>query len=125
MKKNGLAQRELEVMKILWESSPLTVYQVVEQMEKENKTQWAYTTAGTTLRRMEKKGYVRSEKKSQAFYYYPVLKPDEVDGAVSLVEKYFQGSIGKFMAAFSKERNLTREEIEEIKERVKQHDDYY
>ena len=35
MKKNGLAQRELEVMKILWESSPLTVYQVVEQMEKE------------------------------------------------------------------------------------------
>lgn len=125
MKKNGLAQRELEVMKILWESSPLTVYQVIEQMEKENDTQWAYTTAGTILRRMEKKGYVRSEKRSLAFYYYPVLKPDEAEGAASLVEKYFHGSIGKFMAAFSKERNLTREEFEEIKEWVKQHDDDY
>ncbi len=125
MKKKGLAQRELEVMKILWESSPLTVNQVVELMEKEYNTRWAYTTAGTTLRRMEKKGYVRSEKKSLAFYYYPVLRSDEVEGAVSLVEKYFQGSIGKFMAAFSDEKDLTREEFEEIKEWVKQHDDDY
>lgn len=125
MKLKKVSRMELEVLKILWKEAPLSVAEVVEHMEEENHIQWAYNTAGTVLRRMEQKGYVHSLKKGMAFLYSPVLKPSDVSGAVSFVENYFQGSIGKFMAAFSKEKPLTRAEFEEIKEWVKQHDDDY
>lgn len=125
MKLKGLSRMEMEVMKILWKESPLSVAEVVERMEEELNIQWAYNTSGTILRRMEKKGYVHSVKRGAAFYYSPALKASEVNGAASFVENYFQGSIGKFLKAFAQEKEMTQKEFEELKEWVRQHDDDY
>ncbi len=136
--KKKVSNAEYTVLELLWKAEDaLSVAQIVELMERENKIKWAYTTAGTVMRRMEAKGYAHSVKRGSKFFYTPVLQKDEVlpmnefrkeaeaKKAVSVIEKCFQGSFSKFLAAFSGNRKLTREEFEDLKEWVKQHDDDY
>lgn len=133
-----VSNAEYTVLKLLWKSEDaLSVAQIAELMERENQIKWAYTTAGTVMRRMEAKGYVQSVKMGSKFFYTPVLQRDEVlpmdefrkeadaKKAVSVIEKSFQGSFSKFLSAFSGNRKLTREEFEDLKAWVKQHDDDY
>ncbi len=138
MKEKKVTDVEYTVLELLWKSEEaLSVAQVVELMEYENGVKWAYTTGGTVLRRMEKKGYVHSTKRGATFFYTAVLQKHEVlqkkeivqqaglEKAANVIENCFQGSFSKFLAAFSCDRKLTQEEFDELKEWVKQHDDDY
>ena len=138
MKKKKVSNTEYHVLDLLWNADgALSVAQVVQLMEKEKDTRWAYTTAGTIMSRMEKKGYIRSEKRGASFFYTAVMQPDEfqqieeerqqteMKKSATIIEKCFQGSFSKFLSAFSTDRKLTQKEFEDLKEWVKQHDDDY
>ena len=138
MKKKKVSKAEYSVLDLLWKANDaLTVAQVVQLMESEKNTCWAYSTAATILRRMENKGYVCSEKKGASLFYTAVMQVDdfqqmeeerqqtEARKAASIIEKCFQGSFSKFLSAFSSDQNLTQEEFEDLKEWVRQHDDDY
>lgn len=138
MKKRKVSNAEFSVLNLLWNAGDaLSVAQVVQLMESEKDTCWAYSTAATILRRMEKKGYVYSEKKGASLFYTAVMQVDdfqqieeerqqtEARKAASIIDKCFQGSFSKFLSAFSSDKKLTKEEFEDLKEWVRQHDDDY
>lgn len=138
MKNKKVSNAEYNVLDLLWNADDaLSVAQVVQLMESKKKVCWAYTTAATVLRRMEKKGYVQSEKRGSALFYTAILqmeefrkmeefqKKTELKKAVSVIENCFHGSFSNFLAAFTGDKKLTREEFEDLKEWVKQHDDDY
>ena len=121
--KKRLSDSETIILKVLWEAEePLSIAQITELLQKKNGN-WAYTTVATFLKRMENKELVSAKKVGRSYYYKPEVKEGEtVTGAVKYVDKYFKGSLNEFLAAFTKEKGLTAEEIKELKEWVEELD---
>lgn len=108
---------ETVLLEILWkEDKPLSVSQMMDRLE-ERQIKWAYTTVGTFLKRMEKKGLVSLVKEGRSYYYRVEVKKGEITtGPAKYIDKYFKGSLNEFLAAFTRERSLTKDEIRELKE---------
>ena len=66
-----LTRGELRLMKILWDRGPATVNAVVEALPARKRL--AYNTVLTTLRILERKGYLEREKDGRAHVYRPVV----------------------------------------------------
>lgn len=120
----NITNAEALILKVLWkEEKLLSISQINIELEKEN-INWAYTTVATFLKRMEKKKIVSAVKEGRSFRYQALAKEDEVSNGVgTIVNNYFQGSLKNFLAAFSKENAISKQELESIKEWVNELDD--
>lgn len=85
-----LAEREAEIMDVLWEYGPSTVSEVREKLVDE----LAYTTVLTTLRNLESKGYVAHEGDGRAHRYSALVERDAARSSAlqDLAAKFFKGS---------------------------------
>ena len=72
-----MSDAECAVLKVLWEHGPLAVRDVVARLA-ESGQRWARSTVITLLQRLEKKGYVASDKSQFAFVFRPVLSREDV-----------------------------------------------
>ena len=96
---------------ILWEHEPVSSGRLVE-LAKES-LGWSKATTYTVIRRLSQRGVLKNENtivtslvsKEQA----QASRLDE------MVEETFQGSMPAFIAAFSRSRKLTRDEVEQLK----------
>lgn len=119
-----VSDAETTILQILWKTKqPQSVAEVLEQAKEEG-ISWAYTTVATFLKRMENKKLVSIEKKDRTYYYSPLVKPENVNNrAKKYVSHYFKGSLTRFLAAFTENEQLSKEEIEELKAWVNKLDD--
>lgn len=87
-----LTDAELRLMDVLWRRGSSTVGDVVNALPKRAKL--AYSSVLTTLRILDRKGYVRHEKRGRAFVYEPVIGRQEArrSAVESLVGRFFEGS---------------------------------
>ena len=108
-----LAEREAELMEVLWEYGPVTVAEVREKL----KDGLAYTTVLTILRKLEAKGYVGHDADGRAYRYRPmVARNDAQRGALrDLAIKLFKGSPTLLLTHLVTEHQLTEEEIRRIR----------
>jgi predicted transcriptional regulator len=72
-----MSDAEREVLKVLWDHGPLAVREVATRLA-EGGQEWARSTVITLLQRLEKKGYVASDKSRFAFVFRPVLTREDV-----------------------------------------------
>lgn len=109
-----LAEREMDVMRILWDRGSATVSEARERLA----DPLAYTTVLTVFRTLEEKGFVRHEEEGRAYRYYPLIERDQARrGAVrSLLERAFDGSAALLMAHLVAERDLSPTEIRRIRQ---------
>lgn len=119
-----ISDSETIILKILLEvDEPISVSSIISHL-KEKRINWAYTTVSTFLIRMRKKKLVDIKKQGKTYYYYPIIKQDEViNSAKNFVEKYFQGSLFNFLTAFSQNTDLSSKDIEDLKKWVKRLDE--
>ena len=68
---NTLTRGELRLMKVLWDRGRATVGEVVEALPASERL--AYNTVLTTLRILERKGYLAREKAGRAHVYRPLV----------------------------------------------------
>lgn len=87
-----LTEAELRLMEVLWQKGPSTVQQVLEDLP--GKEPLAYNSVLTTIRILEKKGYVKHVKDGRAFVYSPLLeRKDATRSEISrLVNRFFGNS---------------------------------
>lgn len=106
---------EWNVLSCLWEKSPQTVMQLVAQLGE--RVGWAKSTTITTLRRMEEKGLVHCEISGKAKSYTPLVVQEAavVAETRSFLERIYQGSVGLMLSAMAERRELSREEIAELR----------
>lgn len=111
-----LNDTEWEVMECLWQNSPRTLMQLVEQMKE--RLGWSKSTTATMVRRMEVKGYIRHEEGERARKYYPVPERGEVaeTEARSLLKRVFHGNLGLLVNSLVPETKLSKEDLEELYE---------
>ena len=77
----------------------------------------ATTTIATLLKRMTDKGFINYKLFGKSREYYPLIKKKDyfskhVNG---LIKKFFNDSASQFASFFTKETNLTKEELEDLK----------
>ena len=87
-----LTDAELRLMDILWEKGASRVSDVVEALPR--RLSLAYSTVLTTLRILERKGYVRHEKLGRAFVYHPLVGREEASRKAvrHLLSRFFDNS---------------------------------
>lgn len=107
------ADRELDVMSVLWEEGSGTVAEVKEALVDE----LAYTTVLTVLQKLEEKGHVRHEEEGRAYRYFPTVEASEAGRSAlrRIREKIFHGSAEHLLAQFVSDRELSREELRRLR----------
>ncbi|TDI38004.1 MAG: BlaI/MecI/CopY family transcriptional regulator [Acidobacteria bacterium] len=70
-----LTDAELRLMEIIWDKGRVTVGELVDALPKRRAL--AYSTVLTTMRVLERKGYVDHEKNGRAFVYQPLVPKSE------------------------------------------------
>ena len=104
-----LADREAELMEILWEHGPSTVAEVRARLNDE----LAYTTVLTILRNLESKGYIGHEGEGRAHRFSPVIGRESAQRSAlrHLAAKLFSGSTSLLLTQLISDKALTDEEI--------------
>lgn len=111
----------MTIMNILWQMPDGgTVYDILEHYEEPKP---AYTTVATFLKILEKKGYLESRKLSgRTFTFFPLLTKEEYSRrAIQDVKKdLFAGSAKSLLSFFVQEEGLSKEDIQELLDLVKE-----
>ena len=91
-----------------------------QQHEAGEKLGWSRTTTYTVIRRLSERGVVKNENATVT----SLVSKDEVQAAEidELVEKTFEGSTPAFLAAFTRRKKLSREEVAEIRKMLDQYE---
>ncbi len=110
-----ISDAEWQVMKVLWNKSPLTASQVISELKEE--TDWSPKTIHTLLNRLVNKKALRVDKNARPYEYYPLVSKEEcVRKETKLfLEKVYDGSVGMLLANFIENEKLSQEEIQELR----------
>ena len=75
-----------------------------------------YTTLASTLRNLERKGYVRAEKLGNSFRFVPVVTADDYQrrSLGTLVQQHFQNSYKDLVSFFAQEEKISAADLQEI-----------
>jgi BlaI family transcriptional regulator, penicillinase repressor len=115
-----LTDGEHRIMEVLWRLGSATVAEVAEELE--GKDGSAYTTVLTMMRIMRDKGYLTCRKDGRAHVYTPKVNRDMAarKAVRQLLTKFFSGSPGELVLSFLRDEQLSPEELDELKQRIKQ-----
>ena len=110
-----LTASEWSVLDSLWQENPQTVMQLVSKLGKT--VGWAKSTTITTLRRMEEKGLVHCETVGKGKSYTPAVEQEraEIQETRSFLDRVYRGSVGLMMSAMAKRRELSANEVAELR----------
>ena len=99
---------------ILWENEPIRSGALVKLCRE--RLGWMPTTTYTVIKRLSERGVLVNEKS----VVRSLVSKEEVQAAEldELVEKTFEGSLPAFIAAFSKRKDLTDSDIDEVQEMI-------
>ena len=111
-----LTEAELRIMNVLWPRGSGTVQQVLEALQ--DKTELAYNSVLTTVRVLEKKGYVKHVKDGRAHVYVPVIERQEASRSEirHLVNRFFKDSHEQLVLNILEDRGLDPEELKRLRQ---------
>lgn len=109
-----LADREAELMAVLWDFGPSTVAEVRKQLQ----AKLAYNTVLSVLRTLEAKGYVAHEEEGRAHRYRAFVAREAAGQSAirHLSAKLFKGSAELLMTSLISDRRLSGEQVRKIRE---------
>lgn len=99
---------------ILWEHEPISSAELVRLSAAQ--LEWKKSTTFTVIRRLIERGVLKSENSIVT----SLVKKEEIQRSESreFIEKTFNGSLPAFIAAFTKGKTLSSEEIVEIRRMI-------
>lgn len=109
----SFTDRELDVMKVLWDRSSATVSEVRERLP----DGLAYTTVLSVLRTLEEKGHVQHRGEGKAHRYFPLIERRVAgrSALARLIETVFNGSRELLLTQLVTDRDLTEDELKRIR----------
>ena len=111
------ADRELDVMAVLWELGSGTVSEVRDRLPAD----LAYTTVLTILRNLETKGFLRHEEEGKAHRYFPLVQRQaaERSALARLVDRLFHGSPELLLTRLVDDPALTPEQLQRMRRQLR------
>ncbi|PYV59117.1 MAG: MarR family transcriptional regulator [Acidobacteria bacterium] len=111
-----LTEAELRIMNVLWPLGSGTVQQVLESLP--GKPELAYNSVLTTIRILEKKGYIKHVKYGRAHVYVPVVARQDASRSEirHLVGRFFKNSHEQLVLNILEDRGLDPKELKRLRE---------
>lgn len=108
---------ELEILKVLWDESPLPVREVRARLESNAGRTLAHSSVITMLNIMHRKRLVTRKKEGKAFLFSPKVQKKRVTGQMmtDLVKRAFDGSPAAMMLNLIESSDLDAEELAELR----------
>ncbi len=99
---------------ILWENEPIRSGELVKLCRE--RLGWMPTTTYTVIKRLSERGVLINENSVvRSLVSKEEVQASELD---ELVEKTFEGSLPAFIAAFTKRKDLSEADIDEVQEMI-------
>lgn len=113
-----LTEAELRLMKVLWLRGESAVSDLVSAVADE--TPLAYTSVLTTVRILEKKGYVTHRQEGRAFLYTPSVAEHEASRSEvrHVLQRFFGNSRERLLLSLLGDDEITAEELERLKQTI-------
>lgn len=110
-----LTEAELRIMEVLWAHGPGTVQQVLDWLPAAPAL--AYNSVLTTIRILERKGYVEHVKDGRAHVYKALLERKDATRSEirHLMNRFFRDSHEELVLNILEDRGLDSEELEQLK----------
>ena len=111
---------ELEILKILWDESPLPVREVRARLEAEADRPLAHSSVITMLNIMHRKGFLRRKKAGKAFLFSPKVEKDRVTGKMmgDLLLRVFDDSPSAMVLNLLETADLDADELAELRKLI-------
>jgi predicted transcriptional regulator len=111
-----LTEAELRLMEVLWQKGPASVHQLLEALPP--KPALAYNSVLTTIRILEKKGYVQHVKDGRAHIYMPLVGREDATRFEirNLVSRFFKNSHELLVLNLLEDKSIDAEELKRLRE---------
>lgn len=115
-----LTEAELRIMQVLWQKGPATVQQVLDALA--GKPPLAYNSVLTTIRILERKGYVEHSLEGRAHVYRPLVEQAEASRSEirHLVGRFFRNSHEDLVLNILEDRGIAPEELDRLRRMLEQ-----
>ncbi len=99
---------------IMWEHAPVTAVELVKLCQEQ--LGWKRTTTYTVIKRLGERGVLKNDNGTiTALVSKEEAQAREIN---TLVEEKFQGSLPAFVAAFTKRKDISDDELEEVQRMI-------
>jgi predicted transcriptional regulator len=113
-----LTEAELRLMRVLWQRGESAVSDMV--MAVADATPLAYTSVLTTIRVLEKKGYVVHRQEGRAFLYSPCIAQHEAGRSEvgHVLQRFFGNSRERLLLSLLGDEDITPDELRRLKRAI-------
>jgi BlaI family penicillinase repressor len=108
-----LTQTEEQAMRTVWKVGEANVKTFLEHISEPAPP---YTTLASTIKNLEKKGYLNSRLIGNMYLYKPVVQEEEYkkQSLTHMVKNHFDNSYKDLVAFFSDQKKIIKKELKEI-----------
>jgi BlaI family penicillinase repressor len=108
-----LSQQEEEAMQAVWQARTGFIKDFLDLM---NEPKPPYTTLASTIKNLERKGFLTGEKLGNSYRYTPTINEEEYKKRFmsGFVSDYFKNSYKDLVTFFANEKKISADELQEI-----------
>ncbi len=108
-----LTRQEEEAMLAAWKTGEGSIKAISENMEAPLPP---YTTLASTIKNLEKKGYLSSRMVGNTYLYQPAIEEKEYKKGflTNVVKNHFDNSYKELVAFFAEQKKISAKELKEI-----------
>jgi len=108
-----LSTQEEEAMQAVWQCGTGFIKDFLDLMAEPKPP---YTTLASTIKNLERKGFLKGEKLGNSYRYSPTVDEQDYKKIFmsGFVSNYFQNSYKDLVAFFAKENKISASELQEI-----------
>lgn len=116
-----LIPQEEQAMKVLWKLDRGIVRNVLDELPQPKPP---YTTLASTIKSLEKKGYLAHKTYGKTHEYYVIIKESDYKKKTfnRLVKDFFEGSVENVLSFLVTEKKISGKEIEDLQKLIDQYE---
>ncbi len=114
-----LTLQEEEAMQLIWRNNGGFIKELLDNMSGEK---LPYTTLASTIKNLQRKGYVKAVKYANAYRYEAAVAEEDYKKSFmnGFVSDYFRDSYKELVSFFAKEEKISADELDEIISMIKE-----
>lgn len=111
---------ELEILKVLWDESPLPVRDVRARLASDAGRELAHSSVITMLNIMHGKGFLRRSKRANSYWFSPKVKKENVAGGIvgDVLARLFDGDSAAMVLNLIDSSEFDSAELDEIRKLI-------
>ncbi|MDX5337831.1 MAG: BlaI/MecI/CopY family transcriptional regulator [Cyclobacteriaceae bacterium] len=116
-----LIPQEEQALKVFWKLERAVVRDILDQLPDPKPP---YTTLASTIKSLEKKGYLGHKAYGKTHEYFVLVKEDDYQKKTfnRVVKDFFGGSVENVLSFLVKEKKISGKEVEELQKMIDQYE---